>query len=144
MSEQIKETEIMKGNYFSYDNKIVFIAEILKSKLVTIYDGSGLEKGTTLGCLRPIPLTEDILLKCGFEKRNTDQIRYKRDTIELTYVEFWDEDDDGNEISFKEWKLSELYHSDLFYYKSFPSIDYLHQLQNLFKSLTGTDLKVEV
>ncbi len=63
----IQANELRLGNYFNYDNKIVFIAEILKDKLVTIYDGSGLEKGTTLGCLRPIPLTEEILLKAGFK-----------------------------------------------------------------------------
>lgn len=148
MSEQIKETDIMIGNFFHVGSDIGRVL-IINGQREVKFDNVYLECSESfewfeINSLKGIPLTEDILLKCGFEKRNTDQIRYNRETIELTHVEFWDEDDDGNEVSFKEWKLSELYHSDLFYYKSFPSIQYLHQLQNLFKALTQTDLKVEV
>ena len=141
--EEIKAGDVMLNNWVEYDGKYYQISALSEEYPFLNTDAFGVGV-VTYRNIKGIPLTDDILLKAGFEKRNTRQPTYRLDTIELTNVEFWDEDSDGNEFSFKEWKLSELYHSDLFYYKSFPSINYLHQLQNLFKSLTGNDLKIEV
>lgn len=137
--EEIKASDIMIGNYFKYDNKIVFIAEILKTKLVTIYDGSGLEKGTTLGCLRPIPLTEDILLKAGGERFDEDKIilMLNDPSTHLVLMKVgthW----------YPQIEQTGEFASEGFNVVFLNFIDYIHQAQNLFKSLTGNDLKIEV
>lgn len=99
------------------------------------------------GCFRlnqyqPIPLTEEILLKCGFEKieYNSEETGYG---IEYVLIR-------GGYSGFR-----------LEYYEDFsigimgsendqavtPNVDvlcYLHQLQNLYFALTGEELKIEL
>lgn len=122
----IQTIELKKKNLLSYDGKVVFIAEILKENLVTIYNGSGLEKGTTLDCLRPIPLTEELLLKCGFEKcnygNNKEFISYKMDWFNC--------------------RLAVGVLSIMGYNNRHQDIKYLHQLQNLYFALTGKELEI--
>lgn len=124
--EEIKAGDIMLGNLFiGYDGKpfqwkgyhfgmieneveCVTIDEIIKSA---------------------IPLTEDILLKAGFE-----ELYKSKYTRKLEHKEY----------SFIEW-IERPYQKCIYYNNHpFEHIEYLHQLQNLFKSLTGNDLKIEV
>lgn len=76
--------------------------------------------------LLPIPLTPELLIKCGLEEANfKNQLRF--------CGEFLIDNTDGsfdliigdNEISL-------------------ATVKYLHQLQNLFFSLTNTELKIEL
>lgn len=69
---------------------------------------------------QPILLTEDILLKCGFEKGEDSDFTY----FKLNGVEFTDISPSGYELS---------------YYESTPML-HLHQLQNLYFALTGEEL----
>jgi hypothetical protein len=62
----MKTHELMLGNYFMYDKKLVYIAEIHKDNRVTIYDGNGFEKSLPLECLKPIALNYEELEKLGF------------------------------------------------------------------------------
>ena len=141
----------MTGNYlFASDNQIHKVSKfdehtVWFEKTVNKYGFSCWVTSKITEC-RPILLTEDILLKAGFEKnRFTKYPTFKLGKVEITNVEFFDEDSEGKEFSFKECKLSGLYGSDLFYFKSYsPNIKHFNQLQNLFKSLTGNDLKIEV
>lgn len=96
--------------------------------------------------IRPIPLTEEILIKAGFEKKEfTRFTTFKLNRVEITNVEFFDEDKDGKEFSFKQWRISGLYSSDLFYFKSYsPNIKSVHQLQNLIFALMGEEIKIEL
>lgn len=137
--EEIKAMDLMIGNYFSYDNKIVFIAEILKDKLVTIYDGSGLEKGTTIGCLRPIHLAEEILLKSGGEKFDEDKILIMLNDpsthlILMKVGTHW----------YPQIEQTSEFASEGVNTVHLNFIDSVHEFQNLFKALTGNDLKVEI
>lgn len=104
------------------------------------------DRGTPIGAMIPIPLTEEILLKAGFEKNDYTRFpTFKLNRIEITNVEFFDEDKDGKEFSFKQWRISGLYSTDLFYFKSYsPNIESVHQLQNLFFALTGEEIKIEL
>jgi len=77
---------------------------------------------------KPIPLTEEILLKCGFEKdkKNNSFNIYKHKYYDLFFRIF-----DGGAISFclnNEYVL----------------IKYLHQLQNLYFALTNEELIVNL
>lgn len=123
--EEIKAVDIMIGNYIRdiwSDNGFFKVTEIRKDK---VYYGNCFK--AKYEDLRPIPLTEDILLKCGFEK-NYKSYLYKIPINGFRMLIY------SHESSFR-------HHLNMY-----CSIDikYLHQLQNLFKSLTGTDLKVEV
>ncbi len=135
MSEQIKETEMMIGNWFiGYDGKpfrwsIKYFALLALEKNAPTIDE--LIKS-------PIPLTEEILLKCGFRKGVNGIV--------------W--------ISISPDRHIDLTPSDGYYYpqliqepelscesvNTFPleRISSVHELQNLFRILTQTDLKVEV
>ena len=144
--EEIKAGDIMIGNYLMFESTTHIVTEISETLVATRWIKGNDKYIHELSDLRSIPLTEDILLKAGFEKnRFTKYPTFKLGKVEITNVEFFDEDSEGKEFSFKEWKLSGLYGSDLFYFKSYsPNIKHFHQLQNLFKSLTGNDLKIEV
>lgn len=76
------------------------------------------------GKFKPIKLTEDILLKCGFELYNSiDWIRqYKLNGVYFTYVI------EQNKLSIVDYK----------------HVKYLHQLQNLYFALTGKELEVNL
>lgn len=70
----------------------------------------------------PIPLTEEWLLKFGFEK---------------------DEDEEGtwyNQIALYEGNKCFNYNASFFEHDNFVSIEYVHQLQNLYYALTGLEL----
>ncbi len=69
--------------------------------------------------LTPIPLTEDILLKCGFEKALNG---------------WWDKDEI---FSYRDGYFG-------FGTNRHTKIDYLHQLQNLYFALTGEELKINL
>lgn len=86
--------------------------------------------------LEPIPLTPEILEKCGFEKGYTDdkELYY---TLELSPDIYCDLClISGIETKYTIVKL-------LPYDRNFK-FKYLHQLQNLFYALTGEELKVEL
>ena len=79
-----------------------------------------------LHCIFPIPLTEEWLLKFGFEGSPSD---YKKEKLSITL------------------KGSDVYHiKGRVYFNSWAIIEeqlkYVHQLQNLFFALTGEELKI--
>jgi len=73
----------------------------------------------------PIPLTEEILLKCGFEKFAQTWYRHK--------------------LSGFEFALSGLIATNS-YFECFPvdCCNHLHQLQNLYFALTNEELNIEL
>ncbi len=79
---------------------------------------------------KPIPISEEILLHVGFDKKlNGKVIPYDINDIYRIYsdkniYEFWVLDADYEEIA----------------YCKLCKITYLHQLQNLYFALTGTEL----
>ena len=87
--------------------------------------------------LDPIPLTEEILLKCGFKKDN-----YKKGHIGIDYK--------SGEMTF-DFVLEEpgfMGEWDKYYTFELPNhrfvnMKYLHSLQNLFFVITGKELEYE-
>lgn len=79
----------------------------------------------------PIPLTEEILLKCGFENYQTDKSNvFKGEGFLITFVK---------EGRFKGKRYLK-YHCVTF--EDFGKIQYLHQLQNLYWCLCGKEVEV--
>lgn len=140
MSEEIKETEIMIGNIVMVDNPkchphlknvpMMLTSIIKRSDLpeyaITvewvqkdIYDVN-VDYPQLIRFIRFIPLTEDILIKCGFE----------RESFSL-----------GIEYIYNSPYFYLASRKDAFYYCE-RELKYLYQFQNLFKAFTQTDLKV--
>ena len=79
--------------------------------------------------LKPIPLTEDWLLKFGFEKSNSNTEFYTFDLSKLSIHLKSKQYADGRTY-FNSWCIIE------------KQIEYVHQLQNLYYCLTGSELTV--
>lgn len=103
--------------------------EILNEITITANDIKIIELNEGYNRYFPIPLTEEWMLKLGFEKVNGGL--FKRHTDSETTLD-WDcltglylMGDDGKEI------------------KEFDHIEYVHQLQNLYHALTSEELTIK-
>lgn len=78
----------------------------------------------------PIPLTPQWLERCGFEKRDLEEIRFDFPKDEFFY-----------------WRNNELLWNDGLYdrhtSKPYKHVLYVHQLQNLFYALTSQELTIK-
>ena len=133
--------ELRLGNYILTNNEISFVIGIegnlnsAKGDSMFEYDTlrtTVLSQGVNFfECFAPIPLTEDWLLKAGFEKVQGKYAVYNYYHISglgefPTYI-----DDDGKFRWFST-KLPNIYR-----------IKYVHQLQNLIFALTQTELIIK-
>lgn len=124
----LKTNELRIGNLVIYASKIVEIEGINKN---TIYHSKGQFDQNIEPAYEPfrqIQLTEDWLLKFGFIKDQPEGWFYKQ-PIDILNQRF---------LLFK--------HKDLPYYYAdgcfSPYLKYVHQLQNLYYSLTGEELRL--
>ena len=86
----------------------------------------------------PITLTEEILLKCGF-KKTEEYYAADEENVDVYTIGCFD-------IAFidNEYKLWISIDEDSYYNFAWTEIKYLHQLQNLYFSLTGQELEVNL
>lgn len=120
----IKANELRVGNHLFKYGEVVKIVEIgIKHKGDTNYylRSENDNCGYWIDQFNPIPLTEEILLKCGFLKCNFTENHY---------------DTKGMKI----WKCNDMFLCD----KNGVVIKSLHQLQNLYFALTNQELKIEL
>lgn len=116
----MKATELRIGNYITDDfasESAYFAVKELKKKIC--YYGASF-KATYKG-LKPIPLTEEWLLKFGFDKHGSlkHQAFTKDDFIIRKELDF-----------------------DYEHESRSKTLKYVHQLQNLYHALTGKELKL--
>lgn len=131
----MKSTELRIGNWV-YDpiNRVNFKIECFLGREyctnVCEYDDEEFEAITSE--LLPIPLTEEILLKCGFENgKYYKNLRIKANDY-LHSIKF-----------FRGKWIYSTDESDAACY-SLVELKYLHQLQNLYFALTGEELNIEL
>jgi hypothetical protein len=87
-------------------------------------------KNTTY--LRPIPLTEDWLLRFGFEEKDSRKNRFiNRADFELEFQ--------GDKVAYCVWGGEDAPHLTQF----FGHCKYVHQLQNLYFALTNEELIIK-
>lgn len=123
----MKENELRLGNLFSYEQTTHVVTAI--SNTNSKYADSKWLKGDGIEYYRhdidemkPIPLTEEWLLKFGFKKYN--RVWYLKDPeLDLKIFPFsiWED------LSYNTGELT-------------PPLDFVHQLQNLFFALVGEEL----
>lgn len=74
--------------------------------------------------IKPIVLTEDILIKAGFKKINTAFFKY--------------------DFPFRLIKIADGVGYHVYRDGSVAEIDYVHQLENLYYAIKGTELNIEL
>lgn len=135
----IKPEEIRKGNW---------VIMKITSKPYQIQNGRDIDNGIENNLYLPIPLTEEILIKAGFESWGTvicnDYEQFHRFVLHNAI--------DGSS-NFEVHIINSMYGGN--YVREFAySIDsnrqhinctnYLHNLQNAFHQASGTELKIEL
>ena len=144
----MKANELRIGNYLHFP----FINKQVKVIGINAYEGIkgeilhkiSLKNETDLYCerldtLNPLPLTEEILLKCGFEKgsicyHNAFSLNVKKTDFYLrpSFIDgfYWGFNMNPKKL---DCELNDV-----------MPLQYLHQLQNLYFALTGTELEINL
>ena len=117
----IKSNGLRIGNYLDFGSRICIIEAIDKQGVEVKFLDNGEEEWIDLYLFTPIPITKEILLKCGFSK-------FKGDNSDCFLNDF--ETSCNMELLF--WKGTEI-----------KNIKHLHQLQNLYFALTGKEIEIK-
>lgn len=124
--EEIKEVDIMLGNWFiGYDGKpFQWDAECFYLTQGSVSTNELINK--------PIPLTEDILLKAGFRKRKMSG--YDTHFIYSLFI-------GGEAID-----ITAIYNANfsIMLHGVARGVKYLHRLQNIIKIVTGNELEINL
>jgi len=129
----MKASELRIGNFLKWEDEthdIIKVIGINESKttndfLITYKELLSETKGQVYSFeFIPIPLTEDWLLKFGFEKRDGEI----PENIDFVFKGFWIE------------QQSDVDDFICLNTEPFVSVEYVHQLQNLYYALTGEEL----
>lgn len=135
----IHPDELRLGNYVAVKNNgndVIGKVFAIDAYLVSVDGGNN---NYDYHLLEPVPLTEDILLKCGFEKTNCDFVFQNKE-----YDIFFDMKEDGGSCSdYNEGiEINHPYMSP--YYDLVIRCVHLHRLQNKFYEITGKELEVKI
>jgi hypothetical protein len=128
----MRPSELRLGNLITSDGEIFVVNRIDEEYVhagALFISKSGFETNEF-----SIPLTEEWLIKFGFECRSYDNDKYRKNGIVVQLVNWADIE--------PQWKMSHLYGENLNYFRhGGPPILYVHQLQNLYFALIGEDLE---
>ena len=128
----LKVKDLRVGNYIcsSLTKSVVEVS----TKVLRLMESEIRVKGETT--YKGIPITEDLLLKCGFSRGlYIDNLFFtKLDVVNGDYSEIIIDMSDGNvEV-----------HLDINNFSIEVECKHLHQLQNLYHSVTGKELEVKL
>lgn len=134
---------LMVGNLFTDDQNEILKIDLIDSIEETV-NANGMEN-ISISDLIPLPLTEDILLKCGFEKYDVEKNElYINEFNQLTlYCGETNivQDKDGN---FYSCFIGANYIEETAIYTIGEPFKFLHTFQNRFHSLTQKELTVQL
>lgn len=136
----MKANEFRIGNLAKYKSQFLRIENLVKDEFWTINRGDSAEV-IKLSDIEPIPITPEILKKCGFSDND-----YKAGYIGI------DIKAGGMKTDFvltKPQVLGELQKHFCWEFKAgaipfFLELEFLHQLQNLYFALTGEELEINL
>lgn len=123
----MKPTELRIGNLVMYNGKVVKVEQITKHKIGYHTKPNETRMNYARLCeIEPIPITDELLLKNGFE-----QCDYMFKTL---FIEMY-------EVT-NGWHL----HIDNEHFETALSITikYVHHLQNAYQLVTGKDLEIKI
>lgn len=122
----MKAKELRIGNLIRYnDTKEVCRVYQLEHRYKNVYRINGLNENPDV---EPIPITEEWLLKLGFEVEKNGGIVFASKDDNCKFYVYCENN--------KTWKIGK-------YNNGFKHIYYVHQLQNLYFALTGEELTSE-
>jgi hypothetical protein len=124
----MKENELMIGNWVNHTDSY----EDGQKKQIQFSESNWYRIGDCIERLEdfePIPLTEEWLLKFGFEKAVDENIWVNKSSYQSLFYQ----------LTFNSQIGASLY-EDSHWIKS--NIQYVHQLQNLYFALTNEELKI--
>lgn len=136
----IDEKSLRLGSYVMYENTTHVVEELRgrNNTIVTRWIKGEDHYIHTADELDPIPLTEEILLKCGFEQELLDPSNPEEGVYYILYLS----DDKYCDLSLISCDKNGFLEVGLFPYEEVFRYKYLHQLQNIIYCLTGTELEV--
>jgi hypothetical protein len=126
-------TELRIGNYVwdDYSGEMI-VSAILESSAIYLRKTIALPSGEYLiKNIEPIPLTEEWLLKFGFDNINSREYGIKCGSCWMSL---------NNPKDMGEWQDYYCWTYDRF---KFIELKYVHQLQNLYFALTGNELEIK-
>jgi hypothetical protein len=125
----IQPSEFRVGNYIIENDSLSSIHSLTDG--INIVDHPYGEDKQIIPAISPIPLTEEWLLKCGFLVHPGQTFWFKKSLPEIRiykYNDVWISDSDTEDHN-----MIKLPHK----------VHYVHQLQNLYFSLVGTELTIK-
>lgn len=133
----MKAAELRIGNWYTHiGGKSHTDIQINIQLMMKIFNGSDLEY--SLDDFQDIPLTEEWLVKFGFEKNSTEK------THDSWRLEIDIKGGNTNEIVFHITKIEEVEDWGSYVVNNLwaaNNFEYVHQLQNLFHALTGKEIE---
>lgn len=130
--EEIKAGDIMVGNYLMFEQTTHIVVEVSETLIATRCIKGSDKYIHTFSELKPIPLTEDVLLKCGFGKSNSqffNEYQLKISDILLTVMKTVE---------------GKFFFIPSIHVRWSVELTSLHELQNLVRCLTKKELIVEL
>lgn len=130
----IQAQDLRIGNWVNYYNDNVYFKVVSVGHSGLDVENSHEKTWIERDQFQPIPITPEILEKAGFiGKYKSCGYHYTKDIVNLSSQ---DEDDYGNSI--------ENYQLHFYHNHQGAPIYFVHQLQNLYHSLIGEELKLEL
>ena len=122
----MKANELRIGNLLQdkISKTLLRVTELTEKNIITYVVDRNMFPLKEGWSLEPVPLTEDILLKCGAIKDNSDFGGY------IIYFP----NGNGMRIKDNKWSTQHIV----------VELKYLHQLQNLYFALTNTELEIKL
>ncbi|KAA2223021.1 hypothetical protein [Chryseobacterium sediminis] len=124
----IAPQELRLGNLIGYDGKIFKVKEI-RNYIIVCDRGKGNVDFTSKE-IEPIELTEEWLLKFGFEKKAEHNL--KLDVLTRSIIHAYTHGKVEIELGNRSG-----------YSFGYPEVQFVHQLQNLYFALTGEELTIK-
>lgn len=135
----IHSNELRVGNKVYFNGEIDTVWAVYENNKVNTNDDN---MSSEMGCelISPIPITPEILEKCGFIKSEIEN----GNPLEGYYYSMELKEDKFCDLSLIEGDKNGVVEVCLFPYGNNFRYKYLHQLQNLYFALTGEELQVNL